>query len=80
MTRLALSLVVVAVSLAACGQPPEALPSGEPQGRAETQPVRNTEAIGYAGDAIANKVDGALEANDARKDELDKAMDAQTNP
>jgi len=80
MTRLALSLAVVAVSLAACGKQPEAPKPGEPQGRAESQPIRNTEAVGYAGDAIANKLDGALEANDARKAELDKAMDAQTNP
>lgn len=80
MTRLALSLAVAAVSLAACGKQPEVPKPGEPQGRTETQPVRNTEAIGYSGDAIANKVDGALDANDARKDELDKAMDAQTNP
>lgn len=80
MTRLALSFAVAAVSLAACGKQPEVPKPGEPQGRAETQAIRNTEAVGYAGDAIANKVDGALDANDARKDQLDKAMDAQTNP
>ena len=80
MTRFALSLTIAAVALAACGKQPEVPKPGEPQGRAETQPIRNTEAVGYAGDAIANKVDGALEANDARKAELDKAMDAQTNP
>lgn len=80
MTRLALSLAVVTVSLAACGKQPEAPKPGEPQGRAETEALRNTEAVGYAGDAIANKVDGALETNDARKAELDAALEAQTNP
>lgn len=79
MTRFTLSLSA-ALALAACGKQPEVPKPGEPQGRAETQPLRNTEAVGYAGDAIANKVDGALDANAARKDELDRAMDAQTNP
>lgn len=82
MNRLAIivSFAVAAVVLGACGKQPEAPKPGEPQGRAETQPIRNTEAVGYAGDAIANKVDGALDANAARTQELDKALDAQTSP
>ncbi len=48
------------------------------QGREETQGIRNTEAIGYAGDAIADKVDTALDANDQRKEQLDAEIDAQT--
>ncbi len=75
-----LTLVVLLTALTACGKQPEAPKPGEPQGRAETQPIRNTEAIGYAGNAIADKVDGTLDANDQRKAELDSAIDAQTNP
>lgn len=75
-----LTVVVLLVALTACGKKPEVPKPGEPQGRAETQPIRNAEAIGYAGNAIANKVDGALDANDQRKAELDSAIDAQTNP
>lgn len=76
----ALTLAVLLTTLTACGKQPEVPKPGEPQSRAETQPIRNTEAVGYAGDAIADKVDGALDANDQRKAELDAALDAQSNP
>ncbi len=75
-----LALIVLMTALAACGKKPELPEPGEPQGRAETAPIRNMENIGYAGDAIADKVDGALDANDQRKAELDAALDAQTQP
>lgn len=58
-------LVTVALSLAACGgsdEPPP--PPKAKEGRAETQSIRNTQAIGYDGKAIANKVDAALKANE----------------
>ncbi|NGY04745.1 hypothetical protein [Solimonas terrae] len=48
------------------------------QGRDETQGIRNTEAVGYAGNAIADKVDAALDANDQAKQKMDDAIDAQT--
>jgi len=76
----ALTIIVLLAALTACGKKPEVPKPGEPQGRAETQPIRNTESIGYAGNAIADKVDGALDANDQRKAELDSAIDAQSNP
>ncbi|MDO9453844.1 MAG: hypothetical protein Q7J29_13405 [Stagnimonas sp.] len=76
----ALTIIVLLAALTACGKQPEVPKPGEPQGRAETQPIRNTEALGYDGKAIADKVDGALDANDQRKAELDSAIDAQTNP
>ena len=75
-----LTLVVLLTALAACGKQPEVPKPGEPQGRVETQPIRNAEALGYSGEAIAGKVDAVLDTNDQRKAELDKAMDAQTNP
>lgn len=78
MKRITLAFVLAA--LTACGKQPEAPKPGEPQGRAETQNIRNVEAVGYSGDAIANKVDGALDANDARKGDLDAAIDGQAKP
>ena len=76
----ALTLVILLTALAACGKQPEMPKPGEPQGRAETQPMRNAEALGYSGDAIANKVDAVLDTNDQRKAELDAAIDGQSNP
>ena len=59
------ALIVAALALAACSQeeppPPE---KKEPQGRAETRSIRNTDAVGYSGSAVADKVDGALTANE----------------
>lgn len=55
----------VLLLLAACGaDEPSSPPPEPPEGRAETQAIRNTEAVGYSGDAIADKVDGALDKND----------------
>lgn len=78
--RLAIFLLLL-VGLTACGKKP-ALPTkpGEPQGRVETEAIRSVEALGYSGEGIARKVDGALDANDQRKAELDKAIDAQSQP
>ena len=59
---------------AACGQPEDPVAENRDQGREET---RNTEAIGYAGDPLADKVDGALDANDNRKRQLDEAEQSQ---
>lgn len=72
--------LLLPLALAACGKSIEPPKPGEPQGRAETQGVRNVDVLGYSGAGIANKVDGALDANDARKAELDAALEAQTNP
>lgn len=45
------------------------------EGRAETRNIRNTENIGYAGNAIGAKVDEALDLNDNRKSELDRQLE-----
>lgn len=56
------ALVALTLLLSACGsdEPPPPEPAAA-AGRAETQAIRNTDAVGYAGSAIADKVDGALD-------------------
>lgn len=68
--------------LAGCGQRDDSgkIESRAGQGREETRGIRNTENIGYAGNAIADKLDGALDANDARKGELDRQLQAVESP
>ena len=57
-------LALVAL-LAACEKKEAPLPERKaPEGRAETQSIRNTQAVGYDGKAIADKVDEALKKND----------------
>ena len=60
---------LLALMLTACGG---GTPPAEPkkmQGREETKNIRNLDKIGVSGSAIANKVDGALNASEesARK-------------
>lgn len=70
-------VVLLTALLAACNGR-EAPPPVDPvDGREETRNIRNTEAIGYAGDAIADKVDAALDANDQRQQQLDAELEAQ---
>lgn len=72
-------LLVAGLALTACGPSEQkAADAPPPQGRAETQGIRNTEAIGYSGNAIADKVDGALDASEKRKEEEDRAIEEQT--
>ncbi len=47
--------------LAACSQDEPPPPAAKPEGRAETQSIRNTEAVGTGGEAMANKIDSALD-------------------
>ncbi len=71
--RLLCSLLFAGL-LAGCG-------SSEPQqsqsedGREETRTIRNTEAIGYSGDAIADKLDAALDANDEKVQQAEDDFD-----
>jgi PBP1b-binding outer membrane lipoprotein LpoB len=69
-------LLVAGLMLASCSQQDDAPPPKQKQGRAETQGIRNTEAIGYSGNAIADKVDSALNANDQQKAKMDKALES----
>ena len=74
-------IAIVAVVLVACSQdepPPE--PKAEPQGRAETQSIRNTDAVGYSGGAIAGKVDTALDQNEDAARRRQEAADQADSP
>lgn len=69
--------VLAAALLAGCGDEPPPSEPKPPEGRAETRAIRNTEAVGYSGGAIADKVDTALDQNEeARKRR--EAADAQS--
>ncbi len=75
MKILKIPLLVMAFSLglAACSAQEEPPPENKPpQGRAETQSIRNTDAIGYSGSEIADKVDGALNATEQRNKEVEQ--------
>jgi hypothetical protein len=58
-------ILIASLVLAACSSKDEPPPPAKAQeGRAETQSIRNTQAVGYGGKAIADKVDKALKANE----------------
>ena len=63
--------------VAACSAAPPPSPEAQ-QGREETASIRATESVGYAGDAVADKVDAALEQNEQRKAGLDAQIDADS--
>lgn len=63
--RKLIGIVALALAAAGCSGKDEAPPPAKaPEGRAETQSIRNTQAVGYDGKAIADKVDNALKANE----------------
>ena len=81
--RIGIACVAAALLLGACGPsasdaPPPA--EKDKKGRQETQAIRNTQAIGVSGEAMANKVDKALEANDQHNQQLQDADPAATDP
>ncbi len=63
----------VAALLCACGPAPESdqSRSAATPGREETRTIRNVEATGMAGAAIADRIDASLEANDQRLKDLE---------
>lgn len=69
--RRELCLLLVVAALSACGKepPPPAPkvatpPPAADTGRAETRALNNLDGVGYNGEAIRNKVDGAMNATD----------------
>lgn len=71
------TLAALMVLLVACSgkDDREAAASAAGEGREETRLIRNTENIGVSGNAIGAKVDGALDANAERADQLDQQLE-----
>jgi hypothetical protein len=70
--------LMFAIVLAACSAEEEAPPERAKEGRAETQSIRNTESIGYSGDAVADKVDDALNKTEQRQQQTDQDVEQQS--
>lgn len=68
--------VLVLVASGGCERP-EPTADRPAEGRPETRHIRNVEAIGYGGDAIADKIDGAIEAQEQRPKSLEEALERQ---
>lgn len=75
MFRSALLALCAGLLLGACGNNQQKAADQDQAGREETRNIRNTKAIGYSGDNIADKVDAALDANDKRNQQLREAED-----
>jgi hypothetical protein len=72
-------LMLLLAALAAACTPDEPPPEPKPaEGRAETQAIRNTEAVGVPGGAIADKVDGAIEQGEEADRKLKEEADRQS--
>jgi hypothetical protein len=75
---LSVSIPFATGGLVACQKdepPPVETPKA--QGRAETKNIRNTDAIGYSGGAIADKVDSALDKNDQHIKDVEQQSQEQ---
>lgn len=70
----ALGLVLLLCACSAEEPPPEQKP---PEGRAETQSIRNTEAVGTSGKAIADKVDAGIKANEEQVKKTERESEEQ---
>jgi hypothetical protein len=70
-------VLAAAVLLAACQSDDPPPPPEAQDGRAETQSIRNTQAIGYDGKAIADKVDDTLNKNDERVRQVEQQSGEQ---
>ncbi|HKY89653.1 MAG TPA: hypothetical protein VJM11_01385 [Nevskiaceae bacterium] len=72
MIGLATAAILVCL-LAACGRSEdEHVP--QPKAKNELELIRNTEKIGYSGNAVADKVQGAIDENNQRSEHLEQAQ------
>ncbi len=75
------SAAALLLVLGACTPPPEdengKRKSLAGEGREETSTIRNTENIGYSGNAIGAKVDQAITTTENSKAEMDRQLEAQ---
>lgn len=72
---------LMVLALSACSPPPEddngKRKSLAGEGLEETSTIRNTENIGYSGNAIGAKVDQAITTTENSKAEMDRQLEAQ---
>ena len=76
------AVAFLALATCACGgteQPSDAPPPPAPkkEGRPETQAIRNTQAVGVNGKAIADKVDDALKKSEQRAKDTEQKSEEQ---
>ena len=64
-------------TLSACEIESSDAPAPVVEGREETRGIRNTREIGVSGDAIADRVDSALDANEAHAQRM-KELEEQS--
>ena len=78
--KLVMAVVLGAMAVAACSPRDEdqGKPKAPDQGREETRHIKDVDAVGYAGTQIRRKLDKALDQNDQRKDQLDQAIEQQS--
>jgi poly(3-hydroxybutyrate) depolymerase len=67
--------VVASLAVTACSKPEQPKPIISDTGRPETRSVEAANAVGYNGTAIRQKLDKALDANDAETKKIDQAAD-----
>jgi len=65
--------VIVVLGLAACTKQEPPKPMISDTGRPETRSVEAANAVGYNGTAMRQKLDKALDANDAQTQKMDQA-------
>lgn len=71
-------LVSLALLVSACGPAEEPAPPPPPPGRTETQSIRNTDAVGTGGAAIADKVDAAIDTTEEADRKLKEEAERQS--
>jgi len=76
MKKSMLLMFTVIALLAGCNTPTQQQSQGTEkyEGRRETKPIEGASAVGYNGTAMRKSVDSALDRNDIRNQELEKAQ------
>ncbi len=79
MSRLICVLTFALIAAGCGGKVEDAKPpaANVDQGRKETKSLQAADAVGYEGKAIRKKVDAALNANDARNQQLEQDLQKQ---
>ncbi len=71
MRKISVCFAGVVLLLTACQKQPDPI-KAEDTGRPETKSIEAADAMGYNGKEIRQKVDGALDANDAHNAKLEQ--------